>query len=145
MQDILTQVITNIVLALLGLAASYAILLVNKAKQKIETETDQIKDEKQRAFVKDALDQLNILAAKTVTKFEQTTAKALREAVKDGKTDRNELLKLANEAHIEIFNTLKLEYIQLLQKEFGDVNKLITDTIEEKVFEIKTFGISSYQ
>lgn len=145
MQDMLTQIITNIALALLGLAASYAIFLINKAKQKVEIEAERIKDEKQRALVKDALNQLNILAAKTVTSIEQTAARSLREAVKDGKVNRQELLVLASQAYTDVYGALKPEYLILLQKELGDINKLITDTIEEKVFEIKEFGACSYE
>ncbi len=144
MKDALVQTVTSITIALIGLAASYAILLIKKAKQKIEEETDKIADEKQRALVKDALENLNTIAAKTVTQIEQTTAKALRESVKDGKTDRNELLALANQAYNEILSTMKPEYVELLQKELGNFNKYIKDTIEEKVFELKTLGGCSY-
>lgn len=145
MNEIVSQVIMNIVIALIGLAASYAIMLINKAKQKIDVETEQIKDDKQRALARDALEQVNILAAKTVTSIEQTTAKALREAVKDGKTNREDLLELANEAHMNILQELKPKYREVLEKEISDTNQYIMDTIEEKVHELKKFGVCSYR
>ncbi len=145
MNEIVSKVIVNIVIALLGLAASYSILLINKAKQKIDVETEQIKDDKQRALARDALEQVNILAAKTVISIEQTTAKALREAVKDGTTNREELLGLADQAHLEILQELKPKYREVLEKEINDINKYISDTVEEKVFELKNFGVCSYK
>jgi len=145
MNEIVSKVIVNIVIALLGLAASYSILLINKAKQKIDVETEQIKNDKQRALARDALEQVNILAAKTVTSIEQTTAKALREAVKDGTTNREELLGLADQAHLEILQELKPKYREVLEKELNDINKYISDTVEEKVFELKKFGVCSYK
>lgn len=42
-----------------------------------------IEDEQQRGLLLDAITDLEFLAEKTVTNIEQTTAKALREAVKD--------------------------------------------------------------
>lgn len=144
MHEFVSQILVDILIALIGLAASYLIFVINKAKQRLEVETEKLKDEKQRALVKDALEQLNIITAKTVTKIEQTAAKALRETVKDGKTDKSELLALADQAYWEIINTMKPEYMGLLQKELGDLQKYIKDTIEEKVFELKTLGGCSY-
>ena len=145
MKEMLTQVLTNITIALLGLAASYAILLISRLKKKIELETEKIRDEKQRSLVRDAMNQLDLLAAKTVTSIEQTTAKALRELLRTGIGDKNQLLQLSKQAYREVIENLKPEYQQVLQKELGDLEKLIMDTIEEKVFELKNMGICSYR
>lgn len=144
MNDYVTQVLTQITIALVGLAASYLMYLINRAKKKLEAETEKIKDEKQRALVKDAINQVNTVIAKTVTQFEQTTAKTLRENVKDGIANRTQLLNLADEVFTETMRIIKPEYKSLLGQELGDLNKYITNTIEEKVFEIKNFGTCSY-
>ncbi len=144
MKEILTQILINISIALLSLAASYAILLINRWKKKLELETEKIKDEKQRNLVQDALSQMNLLAAKTVTSIEQTTAGSLRQAVKNGLGDKQALLELSKQAYAEIITNLKPEYQQMLKQELGDLEKLIIDTIEEKVFELKSIGICSY-
>lgn len=144
MKEILTQILINISIALLSLAASYAILLINRWKKKLELETEKIKDEKQRNLVQDALNQMNLLAAKTVTSIEQTTAGSLRQAVKKGLGDKKELLELSKQAYAEIISNLKPEYQQVLKQELGDLEKLIIDTIEEKVFELKSIGICSH-
>lgn len=144
MKEMLTQILLNIAIALLSLAASYAILLINRWKKKLELETEKIKDEKQRSLVQDALSQLNMLVSKTVTSIEQTTAGSLRQAVKQGLGDKQALLELSRQAYAEIVGSLKPEYQQVLKKELGDLEKLIIDTIEEKVFELKSIGFCSY-
>lgn len=144
MNEAINQMLTSILIALISLAASYAVLYINKLKEKAMVETAKLKDEKHRQLVNDALDQLNRLAAKTITKIEQTAASEIRQAVKDGKTDKEKLKALAVKAYDEIYLTLKPEYRKLLEKELGSFSKYLEDTIEEKVFEIKNLGMCSY-
>jgi hypothetical protein len=145
MKEMLTQILLDISIALLSLAASYTILLINRWKKKLELEAEKIKDERQRSLVQDALNQLNMLVSKTVTSIEQTTAGSLRQAVKQGLGDKQALLELSGQAYAEIVGKLKPEYRQILQQELGNLEKLITDSIEEKVFELKSIGFCSYQ
>jgi enoyl-CoA hydratase len=53
-------------------------------------ESAKIEDDHFRTLADEAITRVDDLALKTVTKFEQTTAKALREAVKDGKIGQPE-------------------------------------------------------
>lgn len=143
MKEALTQMLTNVAIAMISVATFYIMFLLKKVEIKIKADTEKIKDERQRQLVNGAFDHLNTIVVKTVTKIEQTAAEGIRKAVKDGSADRDELLKLGEEAYKEITSTMKPEYHDLLENEIGDLETFIRNMIEEKVFEIKKFGICS--
>jgi hypothetical protein len=141
MQEIITGVLLNVVVALIGLGGAFATMLLSKAKAKVEVETEKLNDERQRELVTNAFGSLHDIAIKTVTKIEQTTADSLRQAVKDGKVDREELIALSDQAYDTIFETMKPQYIEVLENELGNIGEYVNALIEEKVHELKIFRI----
>lgn len=137
MQQLFDQVVVDVAMAALALLAAYAINTLHKLTEKAKLETQRLKDEEQRKLLTNALDDIEILATKTVTEIEQTTAQALREAVKSGVRDRAELEALSKKAFDEIANALKPEAKALIEKHFGNFSKYLTKAIETKVFEVK--------
>lgn len=77
------------------------------------------------------------LARVTVGAIEQTTAKALREAVKDGKTDREELLTLSTKAFEEIKGKVGPEAQKVITQNLGSFDEYLSNLIEVKVLELK--------
>lgn len=132
MEFTITVIITG-----LAVATGLAINAIRNFTKKVKSETKKIENEEQRNLLNAALDDLETLTTKTVTEIEQTTAKALRESVKDGKTDRAELLALSKKAFSEISNSLQPEYRNMIDKNFGSFSKFLTKAIETKVFELK--------
>lgn len=130
--------LTQISVALIGLISAALIYYIGEAGQKIRVETKKIKDERKRKLIEAATDRLDDVTKKTITKIEQTTAKTLREAVKDGSTDRQELLDLSDQAYKEIITTLEPEYLKLLNDTLGDTRQYILNTIETAVYDLKT-------
>ena len=143
MKEVITAALTNVLIAVLSVGSAYAVMLLNKAKKKLEAETEKIKEDRLRDRTKSAIDSLHLIAAKTITKIEQTTAEKLRQDVKDGVADKTELYDLADQAFDEIILTLKPEYKKLLETELGNFQEYVATLIEEKVFEIKRYGICS--
>lgn len=137
MQQLFNQVVIDIAMAALALLAAYAINALHKLTEKAKLETKRLKDEEQRKLLIDALEDIEILTTKTVTEIEQTTAQALREAVKSGVRDRTELEALSKKAFDEIADALKPEAKALIEKHFGNFSKYLTKAIETKVFEVK--------
>lgn len=140
MHEIFTQAILDIALAVLSLLLAYAVAAVRKFTEKVRVESQQLKDDGQRNLLLDALNDVEELTAKTVTQIEQTTAKTLREAVKDGKADRSELEALSKQAYNEIAGALRPEAKEMIEKNFGNFSTYLTKTIESKVFELKNAG-----
>lgn len=139
-QQFLNQIIIDVALAGVALLAAYAINTMHKLTEKVKLETKHIKDEEQRKLLTDALTDVEILTSKTVAQIEQTTAKTLREAVKNGVKDKSELEALSMKAFNEIAEALKPESKALIEKNFGDFSKYLTKAIEAKVLELKSFS-----
>lgn len=139
-QQFLSQIVIDVALAGVALLAAYAINAMRKLTEKVKLETQRIKDEEQRKLLNDALDDIEILTSKTVAQIEQTTAKTLREAVKNGVRDKTELEALSIKAFDEIAEALKPESKALIEKNFGNFSKYLTKAIEAKVLELKSFS-----
>jgi Na+-transporting methylmalonyl-CoA/oxaloacetate decarboxylase gamma subunit len=138
LQTVFTEGVSTIMLALLGLLAAYATYGIRKFTAKVKMQTEQLKDEGARLLLNNALEDVEELTAVTVAAIEQTTAKSLREAVKAGKADREELLALASRAATEISAAVKPEAARLIQENFGSFKDYVAKLIEEKVLNLKT-------
>lgn len=129
-QQFLSQIVIDVAMAGITLLAAYGINAIHKLTQKVKLETKRIQDEEQRKLLTDALEDLEDLTTKTVADIEQRTARALREAVKQGVRERAELEALAKEAYDEIAEAFKPESKALIQKNFGSFSKYLTKAIE---------------
>lgn len=137
MEELLRDVLLNLAIAVVTLLSSYGVYYVRKAAQKLTAEAEKIEDEGHRQLVNDAISRLEDVATKTVGALEQTTAKELRQAVKDGVRSREELVSLSGKAFEEICNTVGPEYLSFLALALGDVDAYIKSTIEAKVLQLK--------
>lgn len=135
--ETLQQTLIDILIALLSLGGAFLILYINKLSVKIKAETEKIQNEQQRALVGVAIERVNDLCKKTVSKIEQTTAGSLRELVKDGKIDRAELLSLGEVALDEVYAQLSNDALEVLEAEVTDVRSYILSTIESTLLELK--------
>jgi adenylate kinase len=135
--ELVKSFLVDVGIALLGLASAYAVLYLNKATAKVKEEIGKIQDEKQRALINAAIDRVNDLAFKSVSSVEQSSAKALREAVKAGIEDRQKLLDIGKSAVEDVYNQLSPDAIALLENEVTDVKKYIMNCVESEVLKIK--------
>lgn len=131
------QVLVSLTLGIISLVGAYGLYLIRKGGLWLEEQTKQIKDETFRQRLDDALDDVENLARVTVGAFEQTTAKALREAVKDGKTDREELVTLSKKAFAEIKGKVGPEAQKIITENLGSFDEYLSNLIEVKVLELK--------
>lgn len=91
------EMLLNVALAVLALAGAYAVYYIRLGASKLKAQTAQIEDASTRKVLDDALKDVENLATLSVSAMEQTTAKALREAVKGGKASREELVALGKQ------------------------------------------------
>lgn len=132
-----TEILVNVILGILTLFGALATLYIQKGIRKLQVETEKIKDEATRDLLNSALGSLDDVALKTVNKIEQTTKKQLLEGVANGTVSPDKIKELANQAYNEITQTLKPEYLQVIQKTMGDSQTYILNLIEQKLQEIK--------
>lgn len=133
MKEILIEVLSNIFLALLTLTGAYFLYFINifisYLKEKIKSNR-----------LNEAFNQIEKLAEVTVKSIEQTTAKELRQAVKDGKVSKEELKNLSTKAFAQIVQKLQPEYLRFLEENTVNIESYISDVIEKKVLELKKGG-----
>lgn len=138
MQSMANEFLFSLALGVVTLMAAYATYGIRKIIAKVQAQTQMITDEEQRKILLAALEDVAELTEKTVTALEQTTAKQLREAVKDGKVNKSELEQLAKRASFEITQGLEAETMEVIEKHFGSFRSYLEKCIEAKVFELKT-------
>lgn len=142
MHELAQDFLSNLALAGLTLLSSYALYYIRKATTKLTAETAKIANDDKRALVQTAVNRLDDVATKTVKTIEQTTAKELRRAVKDGQASKEQLIDLSRQAYQEIVRTLEPEYLLALQDSLGDLEQYIRTTIEAKVLELKQQAVA---
>lgn len=136
-QSAASDVLVNVVLAVIALAGAYAVYYIRLGAAKLKEQTAQIKDEVGRKVLVDALDDVVNLATVSVGAMEQTTAKALRDAVKSGKASREELLALGKQVFDEVKAAIAPEAQQVITENLGSFDKYLTAVIEDAVLRIK--------
>ncbi|RCX13276.1 hypothetical protein DFR58_11894 [Anaerobacterium chartisolvens] len=135
---LLSRIIVDIALALLSLLFAYGAAAAGRLAQRIKAEASQIKSSERRKLLLDAIDDLEDITFKTVAQIEQTAAKELRAAVKDGRAGKSELIALSERAYNEIVSALTPECRSLIDKNFGSFSHYLVKTIEAKVLELKS-------
>ena len=131
------QVLVSLALGVISLLGAFGLFYIRKGGLWLDEKTKQLKDEKLRKQLDDALDDVENLARVTVGAIEQTTAKAIREAVKDGKTNREELTSLSKIAFSEIKSKVGPEAQKVITENLGSFDEYLSNLIEVKVLELK--------
>lgn len=142
MKVAMIEMLTQVAIALVGLASSYVIFYLSKAGQKVKLQIQEIKDEKQRKLFNDALVSFQSITKTTVAQIEQTVAKDLRKLVKDGTVDKSELKELSKEAYEEIKSMLKPEYQKILSENINNFENYMLSCIEEQVLALKNNSLT---
>lgn len=132
----LQQVLVTVLLAVLSLASAYAVFYIHRAKQRLQTMTDV-------ALLDATIARAAALAESTVLAFEGTVAKELREAVKNGRADRSELLAVGQRAVQDVLLHLGTEGQKVLEQSVGDVENFIRDLVEAQVERLKQYPFGS--
>ena len=122
--------LVTLVIGLIALAVAYGTRYINKLSKRLQEQSN-------NELVEHSIARLERLVVVAVTAAEQRVASDLRQAVKDGKVDRDELLAVAESVKEEVLLKLSDETLKVLEETFGDVIGLIEDYIEATVHELK--------
>lgn len=137
MNEALQNLFTTTAVGLISIAAAYVSVYFHKAKQKIKSEVEQLKKQEHREVLRDALDQLDVVAENIVRAIEQTTAKDLRKEVKAGTVSREKLKNLSMCAIAEISVQMTPEYLEAIEGSILNANQYIENVIESKLLDAK--------
>ena len=136
-QTIASEVLVNVALGVIALLGAYAMYYINVGVGMAKAKTAQIKDEASRKLLEDALDDVENLAVKSVGAMEQTTAKALRDAVKVGNGDREKLLALGKQVFDEVKAAITPEAQAVITRNLGSFDAYLSKCIEDAVRRVK--------
>ncbi|MPM23551.1 hypothetical protein SDC9_70025 [bioreactor metagenome] len=136
-QTIASEVLVNVALGVIALLGAYAMYYINVGVGMAKAKTAQIKDEASRKLLEDALDDVENLAVKSVGAMEQTTAKALRDAVKVGNGDREKLLALGRQVFDEVKAAITPEAQAVITRNLGSFDAYLSKCIEDAVRRVK--------
>lgn len=137
MNDYLIGVITAVVLALLIIVIRVAGTWL-KAMLESEKESAEANNQYGKKVACDtAIKVIDTLVTATVSTIEQTTAKELRQSVKEGTVDREKLTQLAEVAFERVLKQVTEETKQTLKDNMQDYEAFIRDRIEQAVLEVK--------
>ena len=132
-----SDALLNVVLAVIALAGAYGVYFIRLGAAKLKEQTAQIKDEAGRKVLEDALDDVVNLATVSVGAMEQTTAKALRDAVKSGKAKPEELAALGKQVFDEVKAAISPQAQQVITDNLGSFDAYLTKCIENAVLKVK--------
>ena len=137
LENTVIQLLGIIIGGLLAIASAYMTLFVAKATQRAKVETEKLNDERQKAIVDATLDKVDELLRTNIIALENTVKKDMLELIADGKIEKEELKKLAENVKINVINQLGEGSMAILNETLGDVNGYLEVRIEEKLAEIK--------
>ena len=137
LENTVIQLLGIIIGGLLAIASAYETLFVAKATQKAKVEIEKLNDERQRKIVDATLDKVDELLRTNIVALENTTKKDMLALIEDGKIEKEELKKLAEDVKVNVLNQLGEGSIAILNETLGDVNGYLEVRIEEKLAEIK--------
>lgn len=137
LENTVIQLLGIIIGGLLAIASAYMTLFVAKATQRAKVETEKLNDERQKAIVDATLDRVDELLKTNIIALENTVKKDMLELIADGKIEKEELKKLAENVKINVINQLGEGSMAILNETLGDVNGYLEVRIEEKLAEIK--------
>ena len=137
LQDTIIQLLGIVIGGILAIASAYATLFVAKATQKAKAEVEKLNDERQRKLIDATLNRVDELLRTNIIALENTAKKDMLALIDDGKIEKDELKKLAQDVKINVLNQLGDDSLVILNETLGDVNGYLEVRIEEKLAEIK--------
>ena len=126
-QSVVSETLVNLMLAVITLAGTYAIYYIRLGASKLQAQTAQIADEKARQLLNNAVLDVANLVTLSVGAMEQTTAKALREAVKAGTKDRAELVALGRDVFNDVKKQIGPEAQRVITENLGSFDRYMKD------------------
>ena len=137
LENTVIQLLGIIIGGLLAIASAYMTLFVAKATQRAKVETEKLNDERQRKIINTTLNKVDELLRTDIIALENTVKKDMLVLIADGKIEKEELKKLAQNVKKNVLNQLGEDSLAILNDTLGDVSGYLDVRIEEKLAEIK--------
>lgn len=137
LQNTLIQLLGVIITGGIAIASAYMGVFVAKATQKAKIEIAKLEDERQQAILNNTLEKATDLINTNIIAMENTVKKELLESINDGKIDKSELKKLAEQVRDNVLKQLGDGSVSILNDAIGDLSGYLEVKIEEQLSQIK--------
>ena len=114
LQGTVIQLLGIVIGGILAIASAYMTLFVAKATQKAKVETEKLNDERQRKMINSTLNKVDELLKTNIIALENTVKKDMLELIADGKIEKDELKKLAQDVKENVLNQLGNDSLAIL-------------------------------
>ena len=135
---ILTNALTGIGIALIGLVGAYLTLLIRKATDKLKVQTNAIKDEATRNLINNALEKTVQVVNANVSSASETIVKELKASTLDGKLSKEDGQVILGVVKGKVLTQLSDDIKGLASTEIGDIESYIETLIENSLKELKS-------
>lgn len=132
-----SELLVNVALGVITILGAYAVYYLQKGVSRIQAQTEQIRDEELRKTLDGALADVERLVTVTVGSIEQTAAQTLRDAVKLGTADREELVALGQKAFDSIKASVSPAAQEIITRQLGSFDSYLKNLIEDTVRKVK--------
>ena len=136
LQNQINESLYTIVGLLISLATIYVVIYLNKLISKAKIEATKIEDEQQRKLVVDGLEDLRRTLVKNIVATEETTKQAMIKS-KQGNLTKEDYKKLAEEVLIKTKDQLSNDTLNLLSRNYDNLNSYIESELEVQLKEVK--------
>lgn len=140
---VLTNALTGIGVALIGLGSSYLIYYIKKASEKVKVQTNAIKDEATRNLINNALDKTVQVVNANVSSASETIVKELKATTLDGKLSKEDGQVILNVVKGRVLTQLSDDIKGLASTEIGDIESYIETLIENSLKELKSQNVAT--
>ena len=135
---ILTNAITGIGIALIGLGSSYLVYFIKKATDRLKVQTNAIKDDATRNLINNALEKTVQVVNANVSSASETIVKELKASTLDGKLSKEDGQVILNVVKGKVLTQLSDDIKGLASTEIGDIESYIETLIENSLKELKS-------
>lgn len=137
MKPIIMELISNVILALIGCVLYGLLRFIQSVTKEAKAKADLIRNEDKRTLLLNAFGRIDTLAEVAVKATESVIAKDLRQMVKSGQKEKQELNQLAADVLEKIKLNIEPAAMNLLEESLSDVDGYIKDVIEVQLEIIK--------
>src|SRR5690606_29925229 len=130
----LKELAITVLVAVLSLGAAYALAYIRRAREALEQRID-------HELADRALGRVAYLAEVAVLAAESTAAAALRRAVAEGRSSREELVALGQQVVEQVLAQLDAEARNALAETVGDVRRYVESIVEAALERYKAQGV----
>lgn len=132
-----SELLVNVALGVITILGAYAVYYLQKGVARIKAQTEQLRDEELRKTLDNALADVERLVTVTVGSIEQTAAQTLRDAVKLGTADREELAALGQKAFDTVKSSVSPAAQEIITRQLGNFDEYLKNLIEDTVRRVK--------